>query len=61
MRAEVKANLEREAKKRLGGALKDQVMKALLETTKLELPKSLVEMEIERLIAGARAICRRAA
>jgi trigger factor len=55
MRAEVKANVEREVKKRLGGELKGRVMQALLETTRPELPKSLVDMEIERLVAGARA------
>ena len=55
MRAEVKANVEREVKKRLGSDLKAKVMQALLETTKTELPKSLIDMEIERLVAGARA------
>jgi trigger factor len=34
--------------------LKDQVMKSLLENTRIELPKSLVGMEIERLKAGMR-------
>jgi trigger factor len=55
MRAEVKANVEREVKKRLGAELKAKVMQALLETTRPDLPKSLVDMEIERLVAGARA------
>jgi trigger factor len=55
MRAEVRANVEREVKKRLGGELKGRVMQALLETTRPALPKSLVDMEIERLVAGARA------
>jgi trigger factor len=55
MRAEVKANVEREVKKRLGAELKGKVMQALLETTKPALPKSLVDMEIERLVGGARA------
>jgi trigger factor len=55
MRGEVKANVEREVKKRLGTELKNKVMQALLETTKPDLPKSLVDMETERLVAGARS------
>jgi trigger factor len=55
MRAEVKANVEREVKKRLGAQLKAQVMQALVDTTKLELPKALIDLELERLVAGARA------
>jgi trigger factor len=55
MRAEVKANVEREVKKRLGGDLKNRVMQALLEAARPELPKSLVDMEVQRVVAGARA------
>jgi trigger factor len=55
MRAEVKANVEREVKKRLGGDLKNRVMQALLDATRPELPKSLVDMEVQRVVAGARA------
>jgi trigger factor len=55
MRAEVRANVEREVKKRLGSELKGKVMQALLETTRPDLPKSLVDMEVERLVGGARA------
>ncbi|MFN7087603.1 MAG: trigger factor [Burkholderiales bacterium] len=54
MRAEIKANLEREVKARLKSRVKDQVMQALLDVTKFEVPKALVEMEIERLQAQAR-------
>ena len=49
MRAEIRANLEREVKIRLRNRIKDQVMQALLDTTKVEVPKALVESEIERL------------
>lgn len=49
MRAEIKANLERELKKRIQTKAKDQVMDALLAVTELDLPRSLVEMEISRL------------
>ena len=49
MRAEIKANLEREVKGRLKARVKDQVMQALLDSTQVEVPKALVEGEIERL------------
>jgi len=55
MRAEVKANVEREVKKRLGGDLKNRVMQALLDAARPELPKALVDMEVQRVVAGARA------
>ncbi len=54
MRAEIKGNLEREVKGRLKARLKDQVMQALLDTTRMEVPKALVESEIERLREMAR-------
>jgi trigger factor len=49
MRAEVTSNLEREVKSRLKGRVKDQVMQALLDTTQVEVPKGLVEAEVDRL------------
>jgi trigger factor len=49
MRAEIKANLERELKKRIQAKTKDQVMEALATVSELELPRSLVDMEIQRL------------
>lgn len=49
MRAEIKANLERELKKRIQAKSKDQVMDALLSVSELDLPRSLVDMEISRL------------
>jgi len=54
MRNEIKANLERELKQRVTLRLKEQVMQALLDNTKVEIPKSLVELEIEHLTAAAR-------
>jgi trigger factor len=54
LRADVKANVEREVRRRVSARVKDQVMKALLENTAIELPKSLVQMEIERLMEGMR-------
>jgi len=49
MRAEVKANLEREVRVRLKARIKDQVMQALLDVTPIEAPKSLIEMEVQTL------------
>ena len=49
MRAEIKTNLERELKKRIQAKTKDQVMDALLSVSELDLPQSLVSMEISRL------------
>jgi len=49
MREEIKANLERELKKRVQAKTKEQVMDALLSVAELELPRSLVDMEVSRL------------
>lgn len=54
MRAEIRANLEREVKIRLKNRIKDQAMQALLDATKIEVPKALVETEIQRMQAQAR-------
>ena len=54
LRAEVKGNLEREVKLRLKAKIKDQVMQALLDTTPVDVPKSLIEMEIQTLQKAAR-------
>ena len=49
MRNEIKANLEREVKKRVEARVKDQVMQMLLDSTSFELPKALVDAEVEAL------------
>ena len=49
MRSEIKANLEREVKKRIDGRVKERVMQALLDATPFEQPRSLIEMEIDHL------------
>jgi len=54
MRNDIKANLEREVRRRTEARVKDLVMKALLENASIELPKSLVQMEMERLMEGMR-------
>jgi trigger factor len=55
MKADIRANLEREVKKRLQARLKSGVMQALYENVKLEAPKALISMDVERLIEQARA------
>lgn len=55
MREEVKANVEREVKKRVEGEVKQKVMQALIDSATLELPKSLVEIELQRVVQQARA------
>lgn len=54
MRAEVKANLEREVKRRIQAKIKDQAMKALLDANPLDVPQALVEQEAHQLAEGAR-------
>jgi trigger factor len=54
MRADVKANLEREVKRRAETRVKDQVMKSLLDATRVEMPRALLDMEIERLMQNMR-------
>jgi len=44
MRADVRANLEREVRRRAQARVKDQALKTLLETSTLEIPKALVDM-----------------
>ena len=54
MRAEIETNLKREVKSRLKSRVKNQVMEALLKTNPIEVPKALVEIEIDQLIQNAR-------
>jgi len=54
MRAEVRANLEREIKAKLKARVKEQVIQALLDATRVEAPRSLVQMETQRMMTGAR-------
>lgn len=50
LKAEVEANLEREIKRRVQAKLKEQAMELLLQKSSLELPRSLVAMEADRLM-----------
>lgn len=54
MRAEIKENLEREAKRRTQSIVKNQVMDALLKISELDVPKALVEQDQQRLVEMAR-------
>ncbi len=49
MRSEIRANLEREVKRRTVTQVKEQIMKGLAETTEVEVPEALVDQEIERM------------
>ena len=55
LRADIKKNLEREVKFRVQGRNKTAVMDALVAKAELDLPKSSVEAEVQRLVEGARA------
>lgn len=54
MRAEVRANLEREVQTRLKARAKDSVMNALLAAANFEVPKALVQADQQRLVEMAR-------
>ena len=54
MRAEIKENLEREAKRRAQALVKNQVMDALLKVSELDVPNALIEQDQQRLVEMAR-------
>jgi trigger factor len=54
LKEEVRANLEREVKRRVQARVKEQVMALLIDKVELEVPKSLVAMEAERLLQQTR-------
>jgi len=49
MRAEIRANIERETRKKIQAKVKEQVMDGLVAASRFEVPRALVESEIERL------------
>lgn len=49
LRAEVKANLTREASARVRAVLRARILSSLLEANPIEVPRSLVDTELERL------------
>lgn len=54
LRADIRKNLEREVKFRLLARNKQAAMDALIAQSELDLPKSIVQNEIDRLIEGQR-------
>jgi trigger factor len=54
MRADIRGNLEREVKKRLESRVKDQVMNGLIAASELDLPRALIEADVQRLIEMTR-------
>ncbi|WP_310565565.1 trigger factor [Hydrogenophaga sp.] len=55
LRADIKKNLEREVKHRVLARNKQAAMDALAAAAELDLPKSIVQAEADRLVEGARA------
>ena len=55
LRADIRKNLEREVKCRLNQRNKHAVMDALVAKAELDIPKSSVQAELDRMIASARA------
>lgn len=55
LRADIRKNLEREVKFRLLGRNKQAAMDALIAKSELDLPKSSVQAEVDRMVEGARA------
>ncbi len=55
LRADIKKNLEREVKFRVQARNKASVLDALVKVAELDVPKALVQGEVERMIEGARA------
>jgi trigger factor len=55
LRSDVRKNLEREVKFRLMSRNKAAVMDALVKSAELDVPKSLVDSETERMVESARA------
>ena len=53
LRAEVRSNVEREVRNRILKRLKEQVMQALLDANEIPVPKSLVDIETQRLTQAA--------
>ena len=55
MRGEIKENVEREVTQRLASMTKQKVMQSLIDSTKVEVPNALVELEQDRMVDNARA------
>ncbi len=54
MRAGIKLNLEREVSSRVNAKNKDSVMDALIKVSELDVPKALIDQDVERLVEMTR-------
>lgn len=54
MREDIKVNLEREVNSRVKAKTKENVMNALIKVAELDVPKSLVEQDVDRLVEMTR-------
>ncbi|HZW14518.1 MAG TPA: trigger factor [Noviherbaspirillum sp.] len=54
MRQDIKVNLEREVNGRVKAKTKDSVMNALIKAAELDVPKALIDQDVERLTEMAR-------
>ena len=54
LRADIRGNLEREVKFRLLGRNKQAALDALVANAELDLPQSIVQAELDRMVQGAR-------
>lgn len=54
MREDIKVNLEREVNSRVKAKTKENVMNALIEVAELDVPKALVEQDVDRLVEMTR-------
>jgi trigger factor len=55
LRADIRKNLQREVKNRLLSRNKQAALDALVAQSELDLPKSIIQAEINRMVEGARA------
>lgn len=55
MRADIKESLQQEVAKRIRAKVKEQVFDALVKSTAVDLPKSLLSLEMERLLQSAKS------
>src|SRR4029078_2575462 len=53
LRAEIASNLTLELQRKIEGVLREQVLRALKSTSDLIVPKSLVELEAQRMLERA--------
>jgi len=54
MRSDIKANLEREVRSRVKAKTKDSVMDALIKIAELDVPKALIDQDVQRLVEMTR-------